>query len=189
VNQYLYVGENTGAITLAEIAGTPLVSTLETGDGKVVFLGIYPNSTYSDFHLKPSFPIFWRNLIGWLGREESSGVSKNFRAGERLPSASNQTIKVKKPSGEVIEGSVILLDEAGFYEVLTNNMKVSASLLNEGESDISYKEDAEVVDVISEYNGETTEKENTTELFWIIAVFALLIVVIEWFYYKGRGSL
>jgi hypothetical protein len=189
VRRIMQTDAKIGTITLAELGINPLLSHWELGSGKVVYLGLTGNSTENDFHLKPSFPIFWYQLIDWMNSEESIRKSENFRTGEQLPSLGEDAVQVRKPSGEVIEGLDIMLDEAGFYEVIGTGTRISASLLDEVESDISSFEEYSSVLITEGYDRETNREEVMNELFWMLAFMALVLILLEWFYYKRRGSL
>jgi hypothetical protein len=185
---YLVANVREGSLTLAEIEDQPLVSIWDVGNGKVVFLGMSANAGWSDFHLKPSFPIFWHKLLTWLTRDDIGGAI-NFKTGEQLPIISNQSMRVKKPSGDTVEGVDVLLDEVGFYSVEGMNWELAASLADEGESDINFFEGGETMEGASDYSSKVQEEDVMKELFWIFAIVALFLVVGEWVYYKRRGSL
>ncbi len=188
VGRFVRADDKVGSITLARVLGSPFLTLWDVGQGRVVFLGSYVNASWSDFHLKTSFPIFWYDTLLWLSEEGSGRGAVNFRTGEQLPLLSNRTKRVEKPSGEVVEGMDILLDEAGFYEV-EGGVMVAASLLDEEESDISFRIEAESVEAASQYSSEEAEEEVVNELFWVLGLAALGLVLLEWFYYKRRGSL
>jgi hypothetical protein len=176
-----------GAITIAEMGNEPIISVWELGEGKVVYLGLSLNSSENDFHLKPSFPIFWGRLLTWLSGEGTG--SQNFNTGELLPAIDGDNTKVRKPSGEIVEGSNVILDEAGFYTIGDSELRIAASLLNEEESDISgsYVPISSRVAGSRSHVGDTEEKIN--EVYWILAIAGITLLLFEWFYYKRRGSL
>lgn len=189
VKRYLYADSREGSVTLAEVSGSPALSLMNFGSGQVVYVGIYPDTNWSDFQLKPSFPVFWNNLLTWLNRDKSLGDSMNFKTGESMLLGINQTVRVKRPSGEVVEGTNVMLDEVGFYTIEGSGLKATASLLDERESDTSYRIDAESMDISEGYTSQVAEEYSRREVFWFIAAAALVFIAIEWFYYRGRGSL
>jgi len=189
LKKYVYADPNNGTITLADISGSSIIAIADVGMGKVVYVGIYPNGNWSDFHLKPSFPVFWNNLLAWFNKDKSIGESNNFKTGDRMPLGVNQSARVKTPSGEIIEGTDIILDEVGFYSIEGSSFRGAASLQNEEESDVSYTIDVGSADVSEGYKKENVEEKTKKELFIFLAVAALVMIAIEWFYYKGRGSL
>ena len=188
VRKYMYADERTGSITIAEIEGMPAITFWDSGNGKVVYVGVGSNATWSDFYLKPSFPIFWHNLMYWLNRGESAGRVLNFKTGEELPLLPDTEARVTTPLGETISGSDIMLDETGYYQV-EGGQRAAASLLNERESDIAYSIDPESMQFKGGYEVSSIKEDVTNEMFWTLAVAALLILAAEWFYYKGRGTL
>lgn len=189
ISEYVTADAKPGSITLAEVMSNPVITLWEAGNGEVVYLAISSSGNWSDFYVKPSFPVFWHRMLLWLNRDESISRVVNFKTGEQLPVLSNQSVTVKKPSGEKIRGMDILLDEAGFYNVEGSDKRVAASLLNEMESDISSGAGAESADIQGEYAKQSMEEEVTKELYWALALAALCLIVIEWFYYRRRGSL
>jgi len=189
VHKYLYADEKVGSITLARMKDTPLITLWDVGNGDVLYMGISANASWSDFYLKPSFPIFWHDVLQWINRDESAGSILNFKTGEQLPFVSEQVMRVRKPSGETIEGVDILLDETGFYEVEGTGQSVAASLLDEKESDINYYIETVSKEIRNEYVETKVKEEVTNQLFWLLALVALGLVLLEWFYYKGRGSI
>jgi hypothetical protein len=177
-----------GSVTLAEVVTNPFLTMWDVGDGKVIYLGLSGNSSGNDFYLKPSFPVFWHQALSWLNREE--GVSSlNFRTGEQLPSLGNQSVSVKRPSGQSVEGKNIMLDEAGFYEIEGSERLVAASLIDEKESNILDSIDMASAKVEEDYDADTNKEKRDNELFWALAAIGVILLTLEWFYYRRRGSL
>jgi hypothetical protein len=189
LESYLQADDRVGAVTLLKIGATPLLSYWEMGSGKVLYLGVSSNTSWSNFQLQPTFPIFWLQTIEWMEKESIVGETINFKTGEQLPITTNDTLRVIKPSGQTIRSRDIFLDEAGVYKIENLNKKVAASLLNERESDISSVVDAESLDISDEYIPESITEGVQKELYWILAAAVLALVLAEWFYYKGRGTL
>ena len=187
LTRFLYVDEQQGSITIAEISGSPLITLWDVGGGKVLYAGFSMNTSWSDFYSKPSFPIFWYNVLYWVSGGDDAAKTSNFKTGEKLPSY-NETQRVRKPSGEVMEGD-LLLDDAGFYEFLSGGEGFSASLLNEKESNITSLLDSGSSEASSGYAQGTKVEKVNVELFWLCAAAGLFAILIEWFYYKRRGSL
>ncbi len=187
MRRYIEAEDKVGSITLVRFGGSPILSLWDVGAGKVAYLGISSNS--SDFHLKPSFPIFWHGMLQWINRDESVSNVVNFRAGEQLPVLIQEAVRVRKPSGEVVEGTDVLLDQAGFYEMEGTSRVFSASLLDEDESDITYRIEAASKEILDRYRETTITEEVPRELFWTLALAGLALIMVEWLYYKRRGSL
>lgn len=188
IKKHLNAEEKVGTITLASMGTDPVITYWDVGNGGVLYLGIVANSTWSDFYLKPSFPIFWNNILNWLTKEELSSNIINFKTGEQLPVLSENTIRLRAPSGKTVSGTNMLLDEAGFYYV-EGSHKLAVSLLDDAESDINYRIEAEDEAIVGGQGSFTSKEEVVNELFWLLALVALGLIVLEWFYYKRRGSL
>jgi hypothetical protein len=189
VRRIMQTDAKLGSITLAEVGTNPLLTHWEVGSGKVVYLGLSGNSSDNDFHLKPDFPIFWYRLLEWMNSGKSIRKAENFKTGERMPTLGEDKVQLRKPSGEVIEGLDVMLDEAGFYELVGGATRISASLLDESESDILSFEDYSSALITGEYRTEANKEEVRNELFWYLALGAVFLILLEWFYYKRRGSL
>ena len=187
-HRYLYADEKVGSVTILELAGNPALTVWDVGSGKAVYFGIGSSGNWSDFYLKPSFPIFWHNLIYWVNKDKTAGNVLNLRTGEEF-SAGEVEMRVRKPSGEVVIGTDIMVDEIGIYQNEGSGERAAASLLNDGESDVSYSIDAGSAQFQSDYNVTESQEEVVKELFWILAAVAVALLLIEWFYYKRRGSL
>ena len=111
------------------------------GEGTVVYLGMSDDATWSDFHLKSDYPIFWIKLIDWM-----SGVGDinqyNRNAGTMIQPGRDIT----RPDGVVTRSN--LLDMAGLYifedEAGTNSddgsagdNQIAVNLYDEKESDLT----------------------------------------------------
>ncbi|MBN2518850.1 MAG: BatA domain-containing protein [Candidatus Altiarchaeota archaeon] len=190
IEQYLESQEKYGAITLAKIVDSPFLAYRELGNGGVIYLASVANNSWGNFHLKPSFPIFWLQTIEWVKRDKTFGSIINFKTGEQLPLLLNETTKVLKPSNQVMETKAVYLDEVGFYVLQDFDKMVAASLLNELESDISPVTDTTFEgSITAEYEPVETIIEIQRDLYWILAALCILLIWVEWAYYKRRGSL
>jgi len=186
--EYVRAFEKEDAITLATIGDSPLLAYRDLDNGGVLYAGLGPNATLGGFYLQPSFPIFWSQVFDWLGREEAIG-SLSYFTGEQLPIFLNQTEHVEKPSGEVVETKNPLLDEVGIYNLPSFGRHVAANLLDDRESDIESISDADALELESSYSSKLEEQDVQRELFWLAALAALFLILLEWSYYKRRGSL
>ncbi len=189
INRYIYADEKAGSVTPVRIRGMPLITSWKLGSGRVLYLGISANASWSDFYLKPSFPIFWYDVLRWINQDESLINVYNFKTGEQLPHLSDSLIRVKKPSGEIVEGVDVVLDETGFYDIENLGKTIAASLLDEEESDVNYQIETPSGDIRRGYSRAIVREDVVHQLFWLLALIALCLVVVEWFYYKGRGSI
>jgi hypothetical protein len=188
VKKHLKAEEKIGTITLASMGGDPVITYWDMGNGGILYLGIVANSTWSDFYLKPSFPIFWNNILNWITRNELSSNIINFKTGEQLPILSDDAISLRTPSGKTMTGTTMLLDEAGFYQI-NGAHKLAVSLLDDMESDIEYRMDLSGAEISTGKDSFSSKEEIVNELFTLLALLGLCLVILEWFYYKRRGSL
>jgi len=188
VERYLESQEKQGSVTLAQVVNSPFLAYWELGNGEVIYLASATNSSWSNFHLKPSFPIFWLQSIEWINRDKTLGSIINFRTGERLPFLLNESIRVLKPSNQIVETKDVYLDEAGVYAIQDFDRRVAASLLDERESDIGFSIDTASMDVSQEYEGIDVMVDIERDFYWPIAALCLFLIVVEWVYYKRRGS-
>ncbi len=186
--RHLQVEALEGTVTLATILDSPLIALGGYGAGRVAYVGVPADASASDFHLKPSFPIFWHNLLYWLNQERVAAEGANVPTGDKLPLATNASVRVEKPSGDVMEGRDVLLDEAGFYRI-GSIMRAAASLLDAGESDLSYSIEPGPGGFNAGYEGGRVTEEVTTELFPAFAAAALMLIAFEWYYCRRRGSI
>ena len=189
VEKYLESHEKQGAVTLAKVVDSPFLTYWEIGNGGVIYLAAATNSSWSNFHLKPSFPIFWLQCIEWINRDRTLGSIINFKTGEQLPFLLEESIRVLKPSNKVVETTDVYLDEAGVYAIQDFDRRVAASLLNEQESDISATMDTATMDVAQDYEAVDFTVEVQREFYWLLAALCFILIWVEWIYYKRRGSL
>ena len=154
------------------------------GAGTVVYLGMTDDETWSDFHLKSDYPIFWIKLIDWL-----SGVGDinqfNMNTGTMIQPGRN----IKRPDGVVTKSN--LLDMAGLYMFedntdSKNDGQIAVNLYNEKESDLTVSNllGTSVVDAPrSDGNKSRTEFDGILIALITILVFAELYII------KQRGEL
>jgi hypothetical protein len=79
-----------GFETLAQAGAVPLIGRWREGQAEIVYVGIDP--ARSRWHLSPSFPIFWANVVDWAGggatQWASSGLldaGETMSVGEEVP--------------------------------------------------------------------------------------------------------
>ncbi|MBI3034645.1 VWA domain-containing protein [Candidatus Woesearchaeota archaeon] len=158
---------NEGSTVIAEAGKSAMLVLKDEGRGRIVYYGIIDD--YSDFKASISYPIFWSKLINFLTQTDDL-KEYNFRTGRVLTDSS---------------GSTAYLDRSGFYTV--GGRKVSASLLNEKESDVG----AGNVKLFDEerrmsVQGMVDKKDVSIEQYLIIA--GLAVIFLELLYIKWRGD-
>jgi len=182
-----------GAKPLAQSEKGPLMFVVE----KKNFRGIHIlfNLLESDWQLLPSFPIFMANAIDFLG--ERSGVSgiENHKTGEVISLEfvrSGEKIEVRAPDNTKLEDLAVVggipsftLETAGLYKVRTGDRTYSipSNLLDREESHIEPSPPLKVK------SGEVKSGRTFAlirEIWWELALAALLLLLLEWYIFHKR---
>jgi hypothetical protein len=134
LSRYLLAEPANGSLILAHagVDESPVFSSRELGKGKVLYFGIPPNESWSDFHLTPAYPLLWNNFVRWIGGEKEAG-EYHFRTGDLIPF--DEELEVVTPTGRVTTDR-LLLDEAGVYRYGDGGILV-ANFLNGRESNLT----------------------------------------------------
>ncbi|MBN2013866.1 MAG: BatA domain-containing protein [Candidatus Altiarchaeota archaeon] len=175
--------ENTEVIV--QVSGVPEIVYGVYGEGKVLYVGLNPNPTWSNFYYSSSMPIFWYQTIKWINKVETATTQQNHKTGEYLPIKEN--VNVTTPSNKRITAANMVLDEVGVYsiEYLGNQEKIAVNLVNERESNIAEFLDIETID-----QGAGIQKEQV-DVVWDMYPYLLgvtiLLLLIELVYYIKRG--
>jgi hypothetical protein len=185
VKKYFKCGAKNGSEVIAKVAEMPLIAYHGYGKGRVVYVGINPNPSWSNFYYSSSMPIFWFQLIRWVNRADTATTIYNFKTGDSLPL--NMPLNVTTPSDEIVEGRNIVLDETGIYETqyLGGKEQIAVNLANERESDIARQMELDAVNTGSEMEGEQVEVKRDIYPY-LLSVF-LVLLVMELIYYIRRG--
>ncbi len=151
---------------IADADGSAMLVLQDFGAGKVIYYGIIDE--FSDFKTTVSYPIFWSKLINFLTETEDL-ADYNFRTGRVLADSSGKKY----------------LDKAGFYNF--GSKRVSASLLNARESDVSGDTGKVLEEARLLSAREGVEKRDVSfERLLILA--AMLVLFLELLYIKWRGD-
>ncbi len=185
VKRYFKCSAKNESEVVAEVAGTPEIAYHKYGRGRVVYVGLNPNPSWSNFYYSSSMPIFWFQLIRWINRAETATTMYNFKTGESLPV--KLTINITTPSNEILEGRNIILDETGIYktEFPGNKEQIAVNLANEKESDIAGSMEVDTISAGSEIKREKIDVEQ--DLYPYLLSIVLLLLIIELIYYIRRG--
>ncbi|OYT40829.1 MAG: hypothetical protein B6U86_03505 [Candidatus Altiarchaeales archaeon ex4484_43] len=185
VKRYFKCSAKNESEVVAEVAGTPEIAYHKYGRGRVVYVGLNPNPSWSNFYYSSSMPIFWFQLIRWINRAETATTMYNFKTGESLPV--KLTINITTPSNEILEGRNIILDETGIYktEFPGNKEQIAVNLANEKESDIAGSIEVDTISAGSEIKREKIDVEQ--DLYPYLLSIVLLLLIIELIYYIRRG--
>ena len=156
------------------------------GAGTVVYLGLTDDATWSNFHLKSDYPVFWIKLIDWL-----SGVGDISQFNKNTGTMIQPGRDITRPDGVVTKSN--LLDMAGMYEMgdvigSAGDGKIAVNLYNEKESDLTMSE----VSGASNYNSGTSRSGSNkvrTELEGILIALVAILVFVELYVIKKRREL
>ncbi|MFH1722059.1 MAG: BatA and WFA domain-containing protein [Candidatus Altiarchaeota archaeon] len=187
VKKYFSSQPRQNATTLLLAGNNSLVTYFPFGGGKAMYMGLNPESDWSNFYHSASFPVFWVQVIEFIDRLEDQPTQLNLRTGEivTLLYATNITT----PAWETIPTGSVYLDEIGFYraEMGYGPETFSASMLNGLESDLKLGEVSEEVGIVAVIVDELEEIRR--EHYWILCVICILFLFAEALVLKGRGKL
>jgi len=166
---------------------SPMLSYRRQGEGTVVYLGLNDvtgDDAWSGFAAMPQFPIFWKQMLNWLGGTDIS--EHNVRTGTVIRMPSTQTITC--PDGSTLTSSNLWVDQAGLYHI--GPQVIAANLYDAHESDVNefsldastvtsrYIERPEVVRM-------DVKKDITPYLIWVV----LGLIILELIIIKRRREL
>jgi len=149
---------------------SPMLSYRRQGEGTVVYLGLNDvtgDDAWSGFATMPQFPIFWKQMLDWLGGTDIS--EHNVRTGTVIRMPSTQTITY--PDGSTLTSSNLWVDQAGLYHI--GPQVIAANLYDARESDVNeFSLDASTVTSRyierPEVVREDVKKDITSYLIWVV---------------------
>jgi hypothetical protein len=185
INKYYKTEAKEGTEALATVAGMPMIAYAPYGQGRVVYVGLNPNPTWSNFYYSSSMPIFWFQFIKWVNRDEAATTQYNYLTGEYLPTKT--AVNVTTPSGGQLSSADIILNEAGIYSISSagKTEKIAVNLANEQESDIGNSID--VATIGSDSGGEKEKTDAMLQIYPYLLAVMLALLLLELIYYKKRG--
>ncbi len=166
---------------------SPMLSYRRQGEGTVVYLGLNDvtgDDAWSGFATMPQFPIFWKQMLDWLGGTDSS--EHNVRTGTVIRMPSTQTITY--PDGSTLTSPNLWVDQAGLYHL--GPQVIAANLYDARESDVN-EISLDASDVTSRYIErpevvrEDVKKDFTSYLIWVV----LGLIILELIIIKRRREL
>ncbi|HIE31348.1 MAG TPA: hypothetical protein EYP67_03075 [Methanosarcinales archaeon] len=177
-----------GSVTwVASDEGAPIISYWRIGAGKVVYFGIpdiMGDDAWSDFHTKPEYPIFWLNLVDYLGGA-SSIEECNMQTGSTVRFDSNT--RVLTPDGRSIKTDNLLLDQTGIYRL--PDRAIAVNLYNAKESNLMDGSGVVSETPVAQKDVGTTKTDVKKEHDWILLALALMLISTELYYLRHRGEL
>jgi hypothetical protein len=167
VFSHLQASPRPGSVTIAEANAVPIVSYWRLGGGTVVYMGL--SDKRSDFYLRPEYPIFWYEMIGWLTNVPDASDS-NRRTGEIVRLGETMVVDAAE---ERITTDVLLLDRVGIYRF--QGRTIAANIYDPIESNLM---DERTLNLGSFTGGKTTEKVIKKDLSpWLVLIAAGLVVL------------
>ncbi len=166
---------------------SPMLSYRRQGEGTVVYLGLNDvtgDDAWSGFVAMPQFPIFWKQMLNWLGGTDIS--EHNVRTGTVIRMPSTQIIT--NPDGTTLTSSNLWVDQTGLYHV--GPQVIAANLYDAHESDVNeFSLDASTVTSRyierPEVIREDVKKDITPYFIWVV----LGLIILELIIIKRRREL
>lgn len=164
IEKYLIATKKSGAVTIAAVENTSLLTFYQREKGKVFYYGIMEDA--NDFRLSPAYPIFWVKLGEFLVNQENIN-NLNAKTGETY--ILEDVTKIKTPS-KTIKQNAFIFDEVGYYEI--EGRKIAANMLSQAESDIELKDLVGASSRTIELKPVTEERELSFEIPLIVIIFS-----------------
>ena len=179
--------EDVTVLMKATSDASPMLSYRKQGEGTVIYLGLNDvtgDDAWSGFAAMPQFPIFWKQMLNWLGGTDIS--EHNVRTGTVIRMPSTQTITY--PDGSTLTSSNLWVDQAGLYHI--GPQVIAANLYDAKESDVNeFSLDASTVTSRyierPEVIREDVKKDITSYLIWVV----LGLIILELIIIKRRREL
>ena len=169
VTEYFATEAIPESVSLAAVDIFPLVNLISHGKGYVVYYGLFDAA--SDFPYSPSYPIFWVNLIKFLGGMPVLG-DVNVRTGSSL---------------HTFGSDITSLDHVGVYAA--GNFKIAANLLSDTESAVDVFVPPQSGTVLSSYLFTPVEEDVAYDIVPFLLLFVFVVSLIELVYVKVRGDI
>ena len=161
-------------------------------DGETVINSDWPN--------KLSFPLFMQNALTWLGGASKFSASGGTTPGELVTFRTHvpsQSVSVENPEGRSMklkprkDNTFVYsaADETGVYSVSNNETKVldqllAVNLLDPRESNLTVRDE---LNIGYEEIEKTVEEVPARQEYWTwVILFALVILLLEWYIYNRR---
>jgi len=187
------------AQVLAESLDAPMIVLFE--DRQVRCLYVAFNIQDSDWPLHISFPVFLSNAVRWLAARSAAETRLSYRTGETLrvtARGGRRDVVVQTPDetqtrveiGPGGEGYFAATDRVGLYTARSDDKSVERfafNLLSETESNTSPTKVLSFAGRILESQPQGV-RSNFEIWFWL-ALAALIVLVVEWLIYCKRSAL
>lgn len=177
-----------GAEPLIDAEGGPLALAQESRGRRVVYLGW--DLHRSDFPLRVGFPIFIGNCVDWLTGAQQRAQALNVHTGQVVPvtlPAGAKDAQVRLPDGRrtALAGDTFRVTRAGVYTVTARGFAqpFAANLADAGESNLRPHDLAFAGRAAPVRRGAVQTEQ---ELWRLLALFALVVLCLEWWVYHRR---
>jgi len=177
--------------------------------GPLVFVGEYQSHRFavvsfdlldSDLPLHITFPILFSNILDYLNPPVMYDALDGYKVGEPVqlkPGASVETLRIVHPDGteqEIIpnEFGVTFLDtqQPGIYTIVAlpgeYSEQFAVNTFSEIESGISPRQELSIVRNADEASGQEIRQTGLKKAWELPAIFALFLLLIEWWLYFRR---
>jgi hypothetical protein len=188
----------TWAVSLADAPQAPLILAGDLGRQRIIWIGF--DLLESNWPLRVSFPIFIANAADWLNPANAKSGQLLVKAGDAFRMGLAQpekTAQLTLPDGKVqnltldTQATEVVIGETarqGTYrlKVGTNDTLFCVNLLDAAESNIKPRDELQLgkyTKVVA-----TTVKRANMELWRTLAGLALLVMMVEWWYYHRRTA-
>jgi hypothetical protein len=167
----------------------PLIWAGDDGRRRIVMIGF--DLTRSDLPLKVEFPILLANAMSWLAVRDSPAMERAIRAGQPATiQTSGSAVSITTPDGDTREvaardGSIVFADtlRVGKYEVKAAQ-PFAVSLLSEAESNTAPRDSIKTR--AGDMSGQPETFSSERETWRWIALFALAVLMTEWWIYQRK---
>jgi hypothetical protein len=184
------------AKVLVESQRTPLIALMQTGPTSSVVIGF--DLYDSDWPLRASFPIFLMNLLDWFISTDPQS-SRLIETGDVLVLPAEETdmdATVRLPSGEERAAHLRAdeptpfadTSEIGLYTVTSKEgepLLYACNLASPSETDTTPRR--QFTAGMTEIQGISEIQPRNREIWWSLAVCALLLFLLEWLVYTRRA--
>ena len=181
-------------VLIDDISGNPLLFVGQINGRRIAVFAF--DLRNSDLPLQVAYPILVANLMNWLLPGNIGDIPTQVSPGEAVtftPQLGVTKLIVTSPDGldtvlEIQNGQAIYADtnQVGVYQVTwgeDQSLSFAVNLSNIQESDILPKEQLSLIDNDTETQSGSTRKARL-EWWHPLAVFALILLIIEWLVYN-----
>jgi len=201
VSKTMQLSLSKGAKPLVEAKSTALIATLSSGRKRIIVVGF--DVYKSDWPLRVSFPLFISNAVHWLADRRSGVVTESFRTGDAVAvptSKSAESAQVITPDGKTTAVELDVMktayfsetEQVGVYRLKVKDEEstqkpIAVNLMSAEESNTAPAKSVEIGarKIVGTIEGVRTNRE----IWHYFAAFAVVFLLVEWFFYSRRAWL